>query len=504
VKGLLERTQDEVSRLASNWRMFYEHMPDMLFIIKDNFVIESMNRKAINVFGDLNGKKCHVGIFGCQSPCEKSLCPILCAWSRDTFCDLVERKINNELYVECSYVPLEGYRNDKLVLVSMRDVTLRKLHEAKLEKYQNNLVKVLQEKISDLNESEKMRQQLAHEVDDLKESINRMIGPDEMIGESRPLRELREMIYKVAATEATVLITGESGTGKDLVADLIYSHSNRVGKPYLKFNCAAVSESLLESDLFGYEKGAFTGANACRKGKFEIANGGTIFLDEIGDISARMQSSLLRVLQNGEIVRVGGTAALKVDVRVIAATNVDLVKAVEQGRFRQDLYYRLNVINLHQRPLRERKEDIVMLASHFLKKYREAFSKEISFLLPDDVIAALLRYDWPGNIRELDNTIQRAVLLCTDYTITLADLNLGAVPTSTAEPGGMTESVDCEALACQPLRDSVADFEAKILAAALRKWQGSTQDIATNLVIGKTALYEKMKRYGLNPKEFKN
>ena len=315
-----------------------------------------------------------------------------------------------------------------------------------------------------------------------------------MVGESKKIRDLREMIYQVADSDATILITGESGSGKELVADLIYKHSSRNGKPYLKFNCASVTESLLESDLFGYEKGAFTGANSQRKGKFEIADSGTIFLDEIGDISPKMQSALLRVLQNGEIVRVGGTQPVKVNARVVAATNADMYQAVEEKRFRKDLYYRLNVINLHLPPLRERKDDIVLLITHFIKKYRTAFNKDIKFL-PKQLLDKLLQYEWPGNIRELENAIQRAILLSKNDTITEDLLSLNGYQNSESYracifPGG-GDILD------RPLKDSLGEAEKFILWQAMDKFDGNINQIVEKLGVGKSALYEKLNRYGI-------
>ncbi|MDH3347105.1 MAG: sigma-54 dependent transcriptional regulator [Desulfobulbaceae bacterium] len=497
------RSFREVSRLAANNKAFFDLMPECLFIIRDNCEIERMNDRAIDRFGDVTGKKCYEALFGSTSPCGEGFCPMKNLGDYSRYGDIIERKIHDDFYVEYTYVPFEGYLGHGLVLVVMRDITKRKMHEFELASYQSNIERVLHEKIDILKESEKIREQLACEVNILQKEVRRMASPDKMVGESRVLLDLREMIYQAAGLDVTVLITGESGTGKELVADLVYQHSNRVGKPFLKLNCASVSESLLESDLFGYEKGAFTGATACRKGKFEIANGGTLFLDEIGDISPKMQSALLRVLQNGEVSRVGGGMPFKVDVRIIAATNVDLVKAVEKGTFRRDLFYRLNVITLHQAPLRERSEDIVQLAAHFLKKYRDAFKKDIDFL-SDTAIEPLLRYPWPGNIRELENVIQRAVLHCKSNMITPDDLQFGLAGIST------TSQKDChlqdevgEAILCRPLRESAAAFEKKVITAALKHYSGQTSLVVKKLDVGKTALYEKIKRYGINPKKFR-
>jgi transcriptional regulator with GAF, ATPase, and Fis domain len=313
-----------------------------------------------------------------------------------------------------------------------------------------------------------------------------------MVGESRKIHELRKMIYKVADSDTTILITGESGTGKELVADLIHKHSSRRHRSFLKFNCAAVTESLLESDLFGHERGAFTGADCRKKGKFEFADNATIFLDEIGDISPKMQASILRVLQNGEIIRVGGSEPIRVNVRVIAATNADLAKNVEEGKFRKDLYYRLNVFNLTLPPLRDRKEDIPVLAKHFVGKYSKLLKREIN-VISDRAITRLMAHQWPGNIRELENVIQRAVLLAGDKAITERDLEVdNNFSVKATEPLGM----DSKALT-RPLKETLAEVEQKIIFFALKKCNGRAQDAAGILGLGKTAFYEKVKRYGL-------
>ncbi len=500
--SMLQEVQQEVSRLACNSKALFDVLPDFLFIMRDNCTIERMNAAAISKLGDLTGEKCSDVIFGNAGLCDDLVCPHKHHEDSRKFGEVAELRIHDDLYVEYTYVPFEGYRGHNLVLLVMRDITKRKQNEFELAKYQDNVELVLQEKIAVLNESMKVREQLAQEVNILKKEIDRLANPDVMVGESKALANLREMIYQVAESDVTILITGESGTGKELVADMVHKHSSRVGKPFLKFNCAAVSESLLESDLFGYEKGAFTGATSCRKGKFEIVDGGTIFLDEVGDISPNMQAALLRVLENGEIIRVGGSLALTVDVRVIAATNVDLVEAVNSGKFRQDLYYRLNVIALHQSPLRERKEDIVPLATHFLKKYRKIFKKKIDFL-PDNVISTLLHYDWPGNIRELENVMQRAVLYSRNNMITAADVDFGITgvrtPKKTDEPKMTLDNLILD----QPLKESVASFEKEVISAAYMKCKGRAHDVADMLGLGKTALYEKNKRYQINPKSFR-
>ncbi|MGV1098203.1 sigma-54 interaction domain-containing protein [Thiovibrio sp. JS02] len=498
--ALLRQSQKEVERLSRNNQAFFDLLPEMFLVVDENCIIQKMNAAALRQFGNICGRNCREVVLGAET------CACACQGGRPVAGRKCGEpsilKINDNFYVECTHIPLEGYKQEQLLLVKMRDVSDMQRHQMELEKYQKNLEQVLYDKITTLKESEKVCQQLNAEVGTLKKEVERLTTPDAMIGESKPVRELREMIYQVAGTGATILITGESGTGKELVADLVHKHSERATRPFLKFNCAAISESLLESDLFGYEKGAFTGAAASRKGKFEIANGGTIFLDEIGDISPKMQASLLRVLQNGEIIRVGGVAPIAIDVRVVAATNSDLVEAVSQGRFREDLFYRLNVINLKLVPLRARREDIVLLVTHFLKKYRSAFKKEVNFL-PDKSIDKLLTYDWPGNIRELENTIQRAVLLCRNKTVLPTDIDIptGEVKKAVQNDNG-TFDINNHMLS-RPLKDSLEEIEVKILHAALERYGGKAADVSEKLGMRKTVLYERFRKYRIDPKCFR-
>jgi two-component system response regulator HydG len=247
------------------------------------------------------------------------------------------------------------------------------------------------------------------------------LPPDGLVGASPPIREVQRMIDAVAYSAATVLVTGESGTGKELVARALHTRSPRKAQPFVALNCGALTETLLESELFGHVKGAFTGAQRDQKGLFDAADGGTIFLDEIGDIPLSTQVRLLRVLQEGEIKRVGAADSVKVDVRVIAATHRDLPKLVKAGRFREDLFYRLNVINVPLPSLRDRAEDIPLLAHHFLRRYADRLAKRVKTLSPES-LELLCGYRWPGNVRELENAVERAVVLCRGDTITPADL----------------------------------------------------------------------------------
>ena len=264
------------------------------------------------------------------------------------------------------------------------------------------------------------KQYLSRENRDLRQQLNQS-GARRVVYASAEMRNIVRMVEQVAPSTATVLITGESGTGKEVVADAIHTASPRRLKPLIKVSCAALPDTLLESELFGYEKGAFTGANARKEGRFELANGGTLFLDEIGEISPAVQVKLLRVLQDGKFERLGGTRTIDADVRILAATNKDLHKEVEEKRFREDLFYRLNVININVPALHERKEDISLLAMHFLKLYADKNNKPIESFT-EEAMLALTSYDWPGNVRELENAIERAVVFTNGKQVPLSVL----------------------------------------------------------------------------------
>ncbi len=247
---------------------------------------------------------------------------------------------------------------------------------------------------------------------------------ERIVGSSKPMLEVFKLIGKVAPSDATVLITGESGTGKELIAEALHKASKRNPHPLVKVSCAALPETLLETELFGHEKGSFTGAMTMRKGRFEIANKGTIFLDEIGEMTPGTQTKLLRILQEREFERIGSNVPIKIDIRVITATNRNLADEVDRGKFREDLYYRLNVIHIHMPPLRDRKEDIPLLVEHFLVKYRHA-PGAIPTTITEEALQKLVSYDWPGNVRELENAVERAVVLSRGNPITLEHLPMG-------------------------------------------------------------------------------
>jgi len=326
----------------------------------------------------------------------------------------------------------------------------------------------------------------------LRGELDERYGFDQIIGRAPSLREALTLASKVAATETTVLVTGESGTGKELVARAIHYASPRVEGPFVTVNCAALPDTLLESELFGHERGAFTGADRQKPGRFELAAGGTLFLDEVGELSQPVQAKLLRVLQGREFERVGGTATLRADVRIIAATNRDLEAAVEAGRFREDLYYRLNVFRIHLPPLRERGDDVLLLADQFVRTLGARMGKGETGL-SRDARDALLAYAWPGNIRELQNAIERALILSDGGLITAGQLGLAArmerVPLSREDPGGAAPI---------PADQPLAEVEKRLVLDALQKAKGNKSRAAALLGITRSQLYTRMKRFGLD------
>jgi Nif-specific regulatory protein len=309
-----------------------------------------------------------------------------------------------------------------------------------------------------------------------------------MVGESAAIREVYQFIARVAPRESTVLITGESGTGKELVARAIHHNSNRAGKPFMAINCAAIADTLLESELFGHEKGAFTGAVAQKRGKFEAAEGGTVFLDEIGELAPLLQAKLLRVLQEREFERVGGTRTIKLDIRLVAATNRDLKAAARAGSFREDLFYRLNVVSVRMPPLRERRDDIPLLASYFAAKYGEKLNRRIVGIAPK-ARACLVRYDWPGNVRELENAIERAVVLGSGEVLLPEDLPDSVI--EVAPPG--EEPVTA-------LHDAIREAKKQIILRAVDQAGGNYTEAARALGVHPNHLFRLVRSLDLKPK----
>lgn len=339
------------------------------------------------------------------------------------------------------------------------------------------------------------RSKLKNEVAFLKEELKNMSGEGEIVSRSPKMRKIFELIQKVANTSSNVLITGESGTGKELVARAIQSRGERKNKPFVAVNCGAVPSELMESELFGHEKGAFTGAYARKIGKFEYADGGTVFLDEISTLPMHLQIKLLRVLQEKSFERVGSNIPIKVDIRVIAATNVDLDKEVHEGRFREDLYYRLKVVPVELPPLRERKEDIPLLIHHFLEKNSRKFNKEVGGISAD-AINALMGYTWPGNIRELENLMERLVVLARDsQEIIYDDLPIGMFCVNDGQ----------NAKEPKDFKEACKAFERHYIIGVLNKTNWNRMEAARSMKIHRNTLLMKMKDLGIKePNERKD
>jgi Nif-specific regulatory protein len=335
------------------------------------------------------------------------------------------------------------------------------------------------------------RRRLMDENSHLLEELKERYDFSNIIGTAGPMRQVYEQIAQVAHTNTTVLIRGESGTGKELIAHAIHYNSPRDQKPFIKVNCAALPETLIESELFGYEKGAFTGANNLKKGRFELAEGGTLFLDEIGDINLSTQIKLLRVLQEKEFERLGGTSTIRANVRLITATNKDLERAMAEGKFREDLYYRLNVFTIFVPPLRDRKADLLLLADHFLQKYSREHKKDIR-RISTPAIDMLTAYHWPGNVRELENVLERAVLVCDSAVIHGHHLP----PTlQTAQASGTVTTVS--------LAEAVGAYEKDIVSDALKTTRGNRAKAARLLGTTERIINYKIRKYAIDGERFR-
>jgi two-component system, NtrC family, response regulator AtoC len=332
---------------------------------------------------------------------------------------------------------------------------------------------------------------LKHEIEYLRHTQQDIYDFDRIVGASGALQSVLSVVKKVAKSNTTVLIRGETGTGKELIAGAIHHNSLRAGRNFVKVNCAALQENLLESELFGHEKGAFTGADKQRVGRFEQADGGTLFLDEIGDMSANTQAKILRVLQEHEFERLGGTRTLRVDVRLIAATNRNLSQMVAGGQFREDLYYRLNVVSIEMPALRERKDDIHQLATFFLKRFAGELKKRVDGI-GADAQKLLMRYNWPGNIRELENAIERAVLLTEGPQLTSNDLSLGEL--TTGQPSGDANPV----VKIPPTGIALEEIERQAIIEALKMSNWVQKDAAELLSISPRVMNYKIKTLGID------
>jgi len=352
-------------------------------------------------------------------------------------------------------------------------------------------------KIQRILERIKERKKLSQVTEEnvyLREKLEEQFNYGEIIGHSKLMKDVYRTIQKVAVTDSSVLIYGESGTGKELVARAIHKMSSRKNKPFIRVNCGALAESLLESELFGHEKGAFSGAIKRKKGRFELAHNGSIFLDEIGDISLNMQTKLLRVLQEKEFERVGGEETIQVDVRILAATNKNLAEQVEKGKFREDLYYRLFIIPIYLPALRDRKEDIPLLVNHFLKKLAIDL-KKTPIQISEAAVEKLVAYHWQGNVRELENVLERALVLCENQEIDVFDLPILTQSNSARIPSDVIDRHNYN------LNDTLYDIEKQLIQRAMNETVGNKSRAAKLLGIRTSLLYYKLEKYGLMDKK---
>ncbi|MBW1741401.1 MAG: sigma-54-dependent Fis family transcriptional regulator [Deltaproteobacteria bacterium] len=336
------------------------------------------------------------------------------------------------------------------------------------------------------------KHRLRRELEALKQRARESMLFPNIIGQSRAIKEVLSQVARVADSDVTALILGETGTGKELIAQTIHDHSPRKGKPFIKLNCVAIPEGLLESELFGHEKGAFTGAVSRKIGKFELADQGTIFLDEIGDMALSTQAKILRILQEKELERVGGTLPMKVDVRVIAATNKNLVSEVREKRFREDLFYRLNVVTIFLPPLRERKEDIPLLVDHIMEKMSKASGKKI-YQISKSAMEILTEYSWPGNVRELENVVERAMVMVEEDTTVITPSHLPL------HLRGLPEEIIFEfPKESASLDDAVSAFEKELILKALYKTKGVQSQAAQLLGITERSMWHRIKKYAID------
>ncbi|MFA5043632.1 MAG: sigma 54-interacting transcriptional regulator [Kiritimatiellia bacterium] len=408
------------------------------------------------------------------------------------FLNLTGSRRNVRLAFLC--VPIV-YRHDVIGTISIdRPVASEK--ELKKDQYFLQLVaNVLAEAVAGIREQIEERSNLLAENIRLRQELDDRYRPGNIVGNCSSMRAVFHQIAQVADSSATVLIRGETGTGKELVAKAIHHASSRRQGPFIGVNCAALPENLIESELFGHEKGSFTGAAQQRKGRFELANGGTLFLDEIGDISPAVQVRLLRVIQEREFERVGGNQTINVNVRLIAATSKNIEEAIKQARFREDLYYRLNVFPIHLPPLRERRADIILLADHFLQKYNAVHHKAVK-RISTPAINMMMMYHWPGNVRELENCMERAVLSVTDGVIHGYTLP-PSLQTSEATHTGILPKDGAS------LKTMLASYERELIVDALKKFRGNVAAVARRLGTTKRIIHYSIRSLGIDPRHYK-
>ena len=447
---------NELQRLTTNHQALLDITPEMIMLVDSSGSIEYMNPNSSVFVSHFVAKE---GLEKLQLQLNKVISSISSKGNNER--SLIG--VISNLFFECRTAPFAGYNGDRLHWLIL---------------------------------SNPVRKEVESDKD-----LSPKIGNTNIVGSSKEIENLHSIITRVASTDTTVLISGESGTGKELVANLLVEKSLRRSKAFLTINCNTISDLLLESELFGYERGSFTGADKQRKGKFEIADGGTIFLDEIGDISPRMQAALLRVLQHGEFTRVGGHKPIKVDVRIIAASNRNLAESVKNETFRLDLFYRLNIINIVLPPLRKRKEDIFELSTHFIQHFSELFNKHVD-LSPQKIIKKLEQYDWPGNVRELENVIHRAVLMSKRSSLSNQDISFD-MQQPVENKTNKVLLTDSNLSDDQPLKNIIEEIEKDVIYKKLKADRGNVARTAASLDISKAALYDKIKRYGISAKSLR-
>ena len=408
-----------------------------------------------------------------------------------TFLSVFQKKTDKNVETSCICVPVELERK-VIGVLGVEFVYESKFDYEELREFLRVAATMIAQAIKVERAIQGEKEKLLAENTDLRRELREKYDFGHIVGNSSAMRQVYAQVTQVARSNATVLLRGESGTGKELIANAIHYNSLRAKKPLIKINCAALPETLIEAELFGYEKGAFTGADRRKKGRFELAEGGTLFLDEIGDLPPQTQIKLLRVLQEREFERLGGTETIKANVRLITATNKNLEEAIRDGAFREDLFYRLNVFTIFLPPLRERKADILLLAESFVEKYEREHGKHIK-RLSTPAIDMLTSYHYPGNVRELENTIERAVLVCDGNVIHGHHLP----PTlQTAELSGTVTRVS--------LGQAVEAFENDLIVDALKTTRGNCAKAAKMLDTTERILSYKIKRYGIKPQRFKN
>ncbi|MCK5683449.1 sigma-54-dependent Fis family transcriptional regulator [bacterium] len=391
-------------------------------------------------------------------------------------------------FPETVFIVMTGYGSVEMAVTAMKNGAFDYLNKP----FNNNELKVVLKKA--FNQAK-----LLYKEQKYKELLSRDYKFDNIIGSTKPMKDLFEMIKKIADKDVTVLITGESGTGKEMVANAIHYNSSRSSEAFIKINCAAIPSTLLESELFGYEKGAFTGADKTKKGKFELADGGTLFLDEIGDMNPDLQSKLLRVIQDGEVVKLGGHASNKVDIRLLTATNQDLIDRVKNGLFREDLFFRLDVVNLVIPPLRDRKDDIKLLAMHFYDKACKKYGKKFPGF-SKKVIKEISIYKWPGNVRELENSIHRMVILSDEDK----EIENAFLTKNISKDSSDDIFYEIRELSYKEAKEVILeDFEKKYFIYHLENAAGNISTASKNCDMYRANLYQKLEKYGICADDYK-